>query len=100
MAGLRGRSPLAASINGPEGADRLGWGPRAAIAACCPLEDADAWRFWLGRHQAESAGVWLVLAKKGTKEPTRLTYDEALEEALCHGWIDGQLGGELLPGAA
>lgn len=55
------------------------------------VEDADAWRFWLGRHQAESAGVWLVLAKKGTKEPTRLTYDEALEEALCHGWIDGQL---------
>ena len=55
------------------------------------VEDANAWRFWLRRHQAESAGVWLVLAKKGTKEPTRLTYDEALEEALCHGWIDGQL---------
>jgi uncharacterized protein YdeI (YjbR/CyaY-like superfamily) len=34
--------------------------------------------------------VWLVLAKKGTTEPTRLTYGEALEEALCHGWIDGQ----------
>jgi len=34
--------------------------------------------------------VWLVLAKKGTVEPTSLTYEEALEEALCHGWIDGQ----------
>ena len=34
--------------------------------------------------------MWLVLAKKGTTEPTSLTYDEALEEALCHGWIDGQ----------
>jgi uncharacterized protein YdeI (YjbR/CyaY-like superfamily) len=31
-----------------------------------------------------------VLAKKGTIDPTSLTYDEALEEALCHGWIDGQ----------
>jgi uncharacterized protein YdeI (YjbR/CyaY-like superfamily) len=31
-----------------------------------------------------------VLAKKGTVEPTSVTYDQALEEALCHGWIDGQ----------
>ena len=35
--------------------------------------------------------MWLSLAKKGTTEPTSLTYDEALEEALCHGWIDGQV---------
>lgn len=34
--------------------------------------------------------MWLVLAKKGTSEPTTLTYDQALEEALCQGWIDGQ----------
>ena len=40
---------------------------------------------------SESAGVWLVLAKKGTTEPTTLSYDEALEEAICFGWIDGQL---------
>ncbi|HSN02422.1 MAG TPA: YdeI/OmpD-associated family protein [Acidimicrobiales bacterium] len=38
-----------------------------------------------------SSGVWLVLAKKGTVEPTVLSYDEALEEAICFGWIDGQL---------
>src|SRR5690606_22629622 len=36
-------------------------------------------------------GVWLVLAKKGVTDPTSLTYEEALEEALCCGWIDGQL---------
>jgi uncharacterized protein YdeI (YjbR/CyaY-like superfamily) len=36
--------------------------------------------------------VWLVLAKKGTTHPTTLSYDEALEEAICFGWIDGQLG--------
>jgi uncharacterized protein YdeI (YjbR/CyaY-like superfamily) len=55
------------------------------------VRDAEAWRRWLGEHYAEPQGVWLVLAKKATTEPTRLSYDEALEEALCHGWIDGQV---------
>jgi len=55
------------------------------------LRDAAAWRSWLAKHHAEPDGVWLVLAKKGTVEPTSLTYDDALEEALCHGWIDGQV---------
>jgi uncharacterized protein YdeI (YjbR/CyaY-like superfamily) len=55
------------------------------------LTDVAGWRAWLGANHAEEPGVWLVLAKKGTTAPTRLTYDEALEEALCHGWIDGQL---------
>lgn len=55
------------------------------------VPDAPAWRSWLDANHAESPGVWLVLAKKGTVEPTRLTYDEALEEALCLGWVDGQL---------
>ena len=56
------------------------------------VRDRAAWRRWLGSHHAESRGVWLVLAKKGTTKPTRLSYDQALEEALCHGWIDGQAG--------
>jgi uncharacterized protein YdeI (YjbR/CyaY-like superfamily) len=54
------------------------------------LADAAAWRAWLGEHHGDADGVWLVTAKKGTTEPTSLTRDEALEEALCHGWIDGQ----------
>jgi len=54
------------------------------------LDDAAAWRAWLSAHHASQPGAWLVLAKKGTVEPTSLTYDQALEEALCHGWIDGQ----------
>lgn len=54
------------------------------------LADAPAWREWLNEHQEGSTGVWLVLAKKGTIEPTSLTYDQALDEALCHGWIDSQ----------
>jgi uncharacterized protein YdeI (YjbR/CyaY-like superfamily) len=54
------------------------------------VRDRAAWRTWLGKHHGEPHGVWLVLAKKGTTKPTSLGYDEALEEALCHGWIDGQ----------
>jgi uncharacterized protein YdeI (YjbR/CyaY-like superfamily) len=56
------------------------------------VSDARAWREWLGGHHEQSPGVWLVLAKKGTSEPTSLRYEQALEEALCHGWIDGQVG--------
>lgn len=55
------------------------------------VTDAAAWRDWLAGNHATSPGVRLVLAKKGVTEPTRLTYDEALPEALCYGWIDGQL---------
>jgi uncharacterized protein YdeI (YjbR/CyaY-like superfamily) len=55
------------------------------------VPDAGAWRTWLASHHGDLIGVCLVLAKKGTTDPTRLTYDEALEHALCHGWIDGQV---------
>jgi uncharacterized protein YdeI (YjbR/CyaY-like superfamily) len=54
------------------------------------VRDAAAWREWLGENHADPAGVWLVLAKKGTEKPTNLTYDQALVVAVCHGWIDGQ----------
>ncbi|UBQ02483.1 YdeI/OmpD-associated family protein [Curtobacterium sp. TXMA1] len=57
------------------------------------LTDAAAWRTWLDEHEDDPDGVWLVLAKKGTTEPTSLTYDQALDEALCSGWIDGQKRG-------
>jgi uncharacterized protein YdeI (YjbR/CyaY-like superfamily) len=55
------------------------------------VADASGWRRWLADHHQDSAGVVLVLAKKGTDQPTSLTYDQALDEALCHGWIDGQV---------
>jgi uncharacterized protein YdeI (YjbR/CyaY-like superfamily) len=55
------------------------------------VRDAAAWVQWLTVNHGQSSGVWLGLAKKGTTEPTSLTYDEALQEALCHGWIDGQV---------
>ena len=53
------------------------------------LPDAAAWRAWLTEHHTQPTGVWLVLHKKGG-DVTRLTYVEAVEEALCFGWIDGQ----------
>jgi len=55
------------------------------------VADARAWRTWLSEHR-DSDGVRLVLAKRGTVAPTSLTHREALEEALCFGWIDGQAG--------
>lgn len=55
------------------------------------VADAARWRTWLKDHHSKSQGVWLVLAKKGTAHPTTLSYDEALDEAICFGWIDGQV---------
>jgi uncharacterized protein YdeI (YjbR/CyaY-like superfamily) len=55
------------------------------------VADERAWLAWLAEHHGERRGVFLVLAKKGTTEPTSLSYDQALDHALCHGWIDGQV---------
>jgi uncharacterized protein YdeI (YjbR/CyaY-like superfamily) len=54
--------------------------------------DRDAWEAWLRQHHASSDGLWLQLAKAGAAEPG-LSYADALEVALCHGWIDGQKKG-------
>ncbi|KAI1437600.1 hypothetical protein GGR50DRAFT_644497 [Xylaria sp. CBS 124048] len=54
------------------------------------VPDAAAWANWLVRSAATAKGVWLTLAKKGNTTPTTLTYAQALDEALCQGWIDGQ----------
>lgn len=55
------------------------------------LADVQAWRAWLDEHEHSHNGVWLILAKKGVTTPTSLSYAEALDEALCSGWIDGQV---------
>lgn len=56
-----------------------------------PLVFADraALRAWLGSPATPREGVWLVFGKPGG--PTTVSAAEALEEALCHGWIDGQM---------
>jgi uncharacterized protein YdeI (YjbR/CyaY-like superfamily) len=51
--------------------------------------DADAWEAWLSTHHDAERGVWLRLAKKAAALSS-VSYAEALDVALCHGWIDGQ----------
>ncbi|WP_116140177.1 YdeI/OmpD-associated family protein [Trinickia diaoshuihuensis] len=51
--------------------------------------DQNEWENWLRLNGGASAAIWLRFAKKGAGQKT-LTYEQALESALCHGWIDGQ----------
>jgi len=46
-----------------------------------------AWRTWLERNHDKAGEIWLAYYKKGTGK-TSITYEEALREALCYGWID------------
>jgi uncharacterized protein YdeI (YjbR/CyaY-like superfamily) len=48
-----------------------------------------AWHSWLEKHHAGSRGLWLEFAKKENERPS-ITHAQALETALCFGWIDGQ----------
>ena len=56
------------------------------------FRNAKAFETWLRKHHATSDGLWLQIAKKGAAEPS-VTYPEAIEIALCWGWIDGQKKG-------
>lgn len=53
------------------------------------FKSARAFEAWLNKHHANSDGLWLQIAKKGAEEPS-VTYAEAVDLALCFGWIDGQ----------
>lgn len=53
------------------------------------FENQQDWEAWLHEHSSTTGGIWLKLAKKETGIPS-ITYAEALEGALCYGWIDGQ----------
>jgi len=55
------------------------------------FESVDAWDAWLTAHHADSPGLWLKIAKKGSAGRS-ISYSDALDVALCHGWIDGQKG--------
>ncbi len=54
--------------------------------------DQDRWTAWLEKHHADSPGIWLRLAKAASGIKS-VTYAEAVETALCYGWIDGQSKG-------
>ena len=53
------------------------------------FKSAKAFEAWLKKNHATSEGLWLKIAKRGSNEPS-VTYHEAVEIALCWGWIDGQ----------
>jgi uncharacterized protein YdeI (YjbR/CyaY-like superfamily) len=55
------------------------------------IESPDAWGAWLAAHHADSPGLWLKIAKKGSAGRS-ISYSDAVDVALCHGWIDGQKG--------
>jgi uncharacterized protein YdeI (YjbR/CyaY-like superfamily) len=57
-----------------------------------PFASKTKWAAWLAKQHDTSAGVWLKLAKKDSGLPS-VTYEEALDIALCYGWIDGQKKG-------
>jgi uncharacterized protein YdeI (YjbR/CyaY-like superfamily) len=61
--------------------------PPSGVEVLVP--DRAAWHDWLVAHHASEPAAWLVLTKKGGTV-TALTYADALDEALCFGWIDGQ----------
>jgi len=54
------------------------------------IQNRESWRTWLQNNHALSTGIWLAVSKKKSSAPA-LLYDEAVEEALCFGWIDSQL---------
>ena len=54
-----------------------------------PFETQQDWEAWLEEHHADTKGIWLKIAKKEARSPS-VSYAEALDCALCHGWIDGQ----------
>ncbi len=65
---------------------------RSGSAEPAPIrafKDAKEWDSWLTKNQAEIDGIWMRIAKKSSGVKS-VTYPEAVEVALCHGWIDGQ----------
>ncbi|MCX6214026.1 YdeI/OmpD-associated family protein [Spirosoma sp.] len=53
-------------------------------------DSPSAWRQWLAENQATERSVWLAIYKKASDKPS-VTYDEAVDEALCFGWIDSSV---------
>jgi len=65
---------------------------KATELPALPFDSKEKWAGWLARHHDKFKGVWLQLAKKDSGISS-VTYEEALDVALCYGWIDGQKKG-------
>ncbi len=61
----------------------------AVILPTLLFENASAWESWLESHLDNAIGIWMQISKKGATKPS-VSYEEALDIALCYGWIDGQ----------
>jgi uncharacterized protein YdeI (YjbR/CyaY-like superfamily) len=61
----------------------------AEVLACADLTE---WESWLADHHEQSGGIWLLIAKKGSDQVS-VTISDALDVALCYGWIDSQRKG-------
>ena len=62
------------------------------------FKSPSAFRNWLEKNHAATEGIWLRVFKKDSREQS-ITYGEALDQALCYGWIDGQKKAhDVLPG--
>lgn len=77
---LRGRTNYTAPMDNKGQADRL---------PTLLFETQRGWEAWLDAHHADTPGVWLQIAKKAAGKPS-VSYAEALDSAICYGWIDGQ----------
>jgi uncharacterized protein YdeI (YjbR/CyaY-like superfamily) len=64
--------------------------PANSLMKTLYVADRSEWRAWLERNSETSDGVWLLFYKKGSGKQ-RIPYDDAVEEALCFGWIDSQV---------
>ncbi len=61
--------------------------PSMEITQTLYVTDPEDWRAWLEKHYASDTEIWLIYYKKATGKP-RITYNDAVEQALCFGWID------------
>jgi len=60
-------------------------------------KDRNEWRYWLEKNSATSPGVWLISYKQQTAQPS-VAYSDAIEEALCFGWVDSLPFGSVTGG--
>ena len=56
------------------------------------LSDRESWRAWLAEHHDSESEFWLIYYRKETGKP-RISYNDAVEEALCYGWVDSTVRG-------
>lgn len=78
------------SANAPQKEKNAARASAVATFEVISFDSAKTWEAWLAEHHAASAGVWLRFFKKSSGIGS-VTHDEALDEALCYGWIDGQI---------